>query len=121
MRVPPASVASARSSSSAPWAVTSAERPGPPWKASSTRTESGSANGYHLCQDAVNGIGMDECDLEPKEALPRLLVDQLGALGREPPELHEDILDLVGDMVHPRTVVCEEPADRRLLAEGGKQ
>ena len=64
---------------------------------------------------------MDECDLEPKEALPRLLVDQLGALGREPPELREDILDLVGDMVHPRTAVCEEPSNGSLLPERGKQ
>ena len=64
---------------------------------------------------------MDECDLEPEEALPRLLVDQLGAFGREPPELHEDIVDLVGDMVHPRPAVCEEPADRSLLAERGEQ
>jgi hypothetical protein len=64
---------------------------------------------------------MDECDLEPKEALPRRLVDQVGPFGREPPELLEDILDLVGDVVHARAAVCEEPADGRLLTEGGKQ
>jgi hypothetical protein len=69
----------------------------------------------------VNGIGMDECDLEPKEALPRSLVDQLGPFGREPPELHEDILDLVGDMVHSRAALCEEPADRRFFTERRKQ
>jgi hypothetical protein len=64
---------------------------------------------------------MDECDLEPKEALPRSLVDQLGPFGREPPELHEDILDLVGDMVHSRAALCEEPADRRFFTERRKQ
>ena len=64
---------------------------------------------------------MDECDLEPEKPVPRLLVDQLGPYGREPPELHEDIVDLVGDMVHSRPSVCEEPADRSLLAERGEQ
>jgi hypothetical protein len=69
----------------------------------------------------VNGIGMDECDLKPKEALPRSVVDQLGPFSREPPELHEDILDLVGDMVHSRAALCEEPADRRFFTERRKQ
>ena len=64
---------------------------------------------------------MDECDLEPEEAVPRGLVDQLGPLGREPPELREDILDLVGDMVHSRTAVCEELANGCLLTERGEQ
>ena len=64
---------------------------------------------------------MNECDLEPEKALPRLLVDQLGTLGRQPPELQEDVLDLVCDMVHSRAPVCEELADGSLLAERGEQ
>ena len=64
---------------------------------------------------------MDECDLQPKKTLSRRLVDQLGTLRREPPELHEDILDLVGDVVHPRAAVGEELADGSLVAERGQQ
>src|SRR3989337_2541417 len=122
MTVPPAWVASARSSSSAPWIVISAESTGPPSNASSIRTESGSsANGHHLCEDAMDGVGMDECDLEAEEALPRLLVDQVGACGGEAIELGVDIVDLVCDVMHPRPAAGEELADGRLLAERRQQ
>src|SRR5688500_4565065 len=122
MTVPPAWVARARSSSSAPWIVTSAERPGPPSNASSMRTESGSsANGHHLCEDAVGGVGMDESDLEAEEPLPRLLVDQVGACGGEAVELGADVVDLVGDVVHARATAGEELTDGGLLAERRKQ
>src|SRR6188768_4021607 len=100
MTVPPASVASARSRSSAPLTVTSAERPGPPSKASSMRTESGSsANGNHLRKDAVEGVGMDESDLEAEQPGPWLLVDQVGTRGGEAVELGAHVVDLVGDVV----------------------
>jgi hypothetical protein len=64
---------------------------------------------------------MNECDLEPEEALPGFLVDQLGALGREAAELHEHVLDLVGDMVHSGASVCEELADGSRLAQCREQ
>ena len=85
MTVPPASVARARSSSSAPLTVTSADMIWPPSKASSMRTDSlgFTANGHHLGEDAVDGVGMDEGDLEPEEPRARLRVDQLGACRRE--------------------------------------
>src|ERR687898_1858209 len=122
MTVPPASVARARSSSSAPWIVTSAERAGPPANASSMRTESGSsANGHHLCEDAVDGVGMDEGDLEAEEPLPRLLVDQVGACGGQAVELGANVADLVGDVVHPRAAPGQELADWRLVAERREQ
>src|SRR5688500_14271143 len=122
MTVPPAWVARARSSSSAPWIVTSAERPGPPSNASSMRTESGSStNGHHLCEDAVDGVRMDESDLEAEEALPRLLVDQVGACGGEAAELRVDVVDLVRDVMHTRPAAGEELADGSLLPERRKQ
>src|SRR5688572_23234733 len=122
MTVPPASVARARSSSSAPWIVTSAESPGPPSNASSMRTESGSsANGNHLCEDAVDGVWMDESDLEAEEPDPRLLVDQSRACGGEAAELRAHVVDLVGDMVHPRPTAGEELADRGLLVKWREQ
>src|SRR5215207_8549965 len=118
---PVCSVASARSSSSAPLTVTVAPRIWPPSKHSSTRTESGSLNGHHLCEDAVDGIGMDECDLKAEEALPGLRVDQLGAGGGEPVELSADVLDLVGNVVHARAVLGEEFPHRRFLPERCEQ
>src|SRR5688500_14003406 len=122
MTVPPAWVASARSSSSAPWIVISAESTGPPSNASSMRTESGSsANGHHLGEDAVDGVGMDESDLEAEEALAGLLVDQVGACGSEAVELGLDVVDLVRDVVHSRPAAGQEPADGRLLAERREQ
>src|SRR5688500_17242164 len=122
MTVPPAWVASARSSSSAPWIVISAESTGPPSNASSMRTESGSStNGHHLCEDAVDGVGMDESDLEAEEPLPRFLVDQVGACGGETVELGVDVVDLVRDVVHSQSAAGEELADRSLLAERRQQ
>ena len=56
----------------------------PPSKASSMRMDS-SGRGHHLGQDAVDGVGMDEGDLEPEEAAARALVDQLRARRRASP------------------------------------
>src|SRR5215204_7664154 len=89
----------------------------PPSKQSSTRTESASVNGHHLCEDAVDGVGMDEGDLEAEEALARLRVDQLRTLGGEPAELCADVVDLVGDVVHARAARREELAHGGLVAE----
>jgi hypothetical protein len=69
----------------------------------------------------VDGVGMDESDLEAEEALPRLGVDQLGACRREPFELDADVVDLVGDVMHARPAARQEPADGSLGTERGKQ
>src|SRR5688572_9642823 len=95
----------------------------PPSKQSSTRTESESVsvNGHHLCEDAVDGVGMDEGDLEAEEALARLGIDQLRSRGGEPPELGADVVDLVGDVVHAGAARGEELAHRRLVAQGREE
>ena len=49
------------------------------------------------------------------------LVDQLGALRGQPLELGRDVVDLEGDVVHPRAAPLEEPADRRVGIERGEQ
>jgi len=64
---------------------------------------------------------MDEGDLEAEQALPRLCVDQFGALGGEPIELGLHVVDLVGDVVHARTAGGEELGDRSLVTERRKQ
>jgi hypothetical protein len=64
---------------------------------------------------------MDESDLEPEEALARLGVDQLGALGGEPLELGLHVVDLVGNVVHAGPSVGQEPAHRCLVAERREQ
>ena len=69
----------------------------------------------------MNGVGMDESDLESEEPLTRLLVDQVGARGREAVELGTDVVDLVGDMVHPRPAAREELADGCLHGKWGQQ
>src|SRR5512132_1340044 len=93
----------------------------PPSKQSSTRTESGSLNGHHLGEDAVDGVGMDECDLEAEEALARTSVDQLRAGGRQAVELRVHVLDLVGDVVHAGPALGEELPHRGLRAERREQ
>jgi hypothetical protein len=64
---------------------------------------------------------MDECDLEPEQAGSRLAVDELGSGGGELGNGVADVLDLVGDVVHPRPALGEEPADSRVIARRGEQ
>jgi hypothetical protein len=64
---------------------------------------------------------MDERDLEPEHALPRRLVDQLGALVRKLREGGADVVHQVRDVVHSRASSSEEPADGRVLAERAEQ
>lgn len=64
---------------------------------------------------------MDERNLEPEHPAPRRLVDELGARLGEVRERGADVLHLVGDVVHPRTALGEEAADRRVLAERTEQ
>jgi hypothetical protein len=69
----------------------------------------------------VHRIRVDERDLQAEKPAPRALVDQLRPLSRELVQRRANVVDLVGDVVHPRTAVGEELADRGLLAERGKQ
>src|SRR5215510_15739422 len=92
----------------------------PPSKPSSMRMRS-SANADDLREDAVNGVGVDERDLQSEEPPARARVDQLGALGGELVERGADVVDLEGDVVHPGAPLREELADGRVLAERGQQ
>ncbi len=69
----------------------------------------------------MNGIRVDECDLEPKQAAMRLLVDQLNALLGETLQLELEIGHLVGDVMHAGAAVGEKLADRRFIAERREQ
>jgi hypothetical protein len=64
---------------------------------------------------------MDEGHLETEHTAARLLVDQLGTGVGEMRERGADVVDLVGDVVHPRTALREEAADRRVLGERAQE
>jgi hypothetical protein len=64
---------------------------------------------------------MNERDLEPEHAAPRRRIDQLRACCREISECRTDVVHLVGDVVHPRTALREEPPDRRVVTERGDE
>ena len=69
----------------------------------------------------MDGVGMDERDLETEEPRAWNLVDQLcpglGKLRKS----GADVGDLVRDMVHSRPVAREEPADRRVGVRRGNE
>jgi len=65
----------------------------------------------------MDGIGVDERDLEPKKAGPRALVDQIYARARELDQRRVEIAHLVGNVVHSRPALREEAADGRILAK----
>src|SRR4051812_49879787 len=85
------------------------------------RTRSSSVTADQLREHAVDGIGVDEGDLEPEEPLPRLGVDQLGALRCELAERGAEISDLEGHVVHAGPALGEELADRRVVAKRGEE
>jgi hypothetical protein len=64
---------------------------------------------------------MDERDLEPEHALSRRGVDQLGTRLGKARESGPDVLDLVGDVVHPRSALREEAADGGVVAESAQE
>lgn len=64
---------------------------------------------------------MNECDLEPEQALVGLLVDQLHTLLGKTLQLASKIAHLVGDVMHPRTAVRDELAHRSVVAESAEQ
>lgn len=65
----------------------------------------------------MDGIGVDEGDLEPEEARARPLVDQVGAGARKLGHRRVQIAHLVGHMVHSGTSLRQEATHRRVLAE----
>jgi hypothetical protein len=60
---------------------------------------------------------MHEGDLEPEEALARSIVDQVGSGVGQLCEGRLQIPDLVGDVVHARPALRQEPADRGIGPE----
>src|SRR3954452_14486043 len=79
-------------SSSADSVLTSMLSDCPPSKPISIRTCS--AMCHHLCENAVDGIRMDERHLQPEHALARLLVHELGAVTSQRVERDADVLHL---------------------------
>src|SRR5437763_5674662 len=59
---------------------------------------------------------MDERDLEAEEPRPRLFVDQLRARVGEVRERAAQVVHLVGDVVHSRPALGQEPADGSVVA-----
>src|SRR5439155_22155576 len=109
-----------RSSSSAELAGTNAPMIWPPSKAISIRTRSSAATD-DLRENAVDGIRMDEGDLEAEEPAARPLVDQLRALRGARAQRLAHVVDLVRHVMHAGTALGEKLADGRLVSERGQQ
>src|ERR1700744_6157487 len=92
-----------------------------PLKAISIRTRSVSAISDELCQNTTSCLRMDEPDLEAEHALPRHLVDQLDTGLLQAGDLCSHIRRGEGDVMHARTALGEEPADRSVRTERGEQ
>src|SRR3970040_680632 len=114
--VPVSPELSARWRVSALFAVTSQLRICPPSRATSIRTNESSANGNHRGQNAVHGVGMDECDLEPVKPAPRSFVDELRAYLGELAHRGLHVVGLESHVVHARPAPREEAADGRVVA-----
>src|SRR5438067_8488967 len=93
----------------------------PPSKPISTTTRSALAIGDQLREDAIEGVRMQERDLEAEEALSRPVVDELDTLFLQLVERALYISDLVRDVVHPGPALGEELADGRVLAQRREQ
>jgi hypothetical protein len=65
----------------------------------------------------VNGIRVDERDLESEHAAPGRLIDQFRAGVRKTCESRADVRDLVRDVMHPGAAVREEAADGGVVLE----
>src|SRR5262245_39714417 len=112
---PPDDERSAVSSASALAVTTSALRICPPSRPTSIRTKS-SATRNHLRENAVDGIGMDERELEAEQPAARRPIDHVRAGGVEPLERRDQVLCGDRDVVHSRAAACEEAAHRSVLA-----
>src|SRR5215467_7224860 len=91
----------------------------PPSNPISMRTWS--AMRHHLRENAVDGIWMDERDLEPEQALVRLGVDELGALALQRLERRMDVGDLERHVMHAGPALREEPADMAVRLERAQE
>src|SRR4051794_10437644 len=80
-----------------------------------------SAMCHHLRENAVDGIRMDERDLQAEHARARLVVDELRAVAPQRLERRADVVDFERDVVHPGAARSEEAADRRVVLEGREQ
>src|SRR6266536_3113138 len=87
----------------------------PPSKPISILTSS--AMGHHLRENAVDGIRVDERDLEPEQPLVRLGVDELGALALQRLQRDPDVGHLERNVMHARTARRKKPADGRVVAQ----
>jgi hypothetical protein len=67
---------------------------------------------HHLREHAVDRVGMDEGDLVPAQAGPRLRVDYVGTLLDELPDSRPDVVHLEGEVMHPRASLGQESPDR---------
>ena len=65
----------------------------------------------------MDGIRVDERDLEAEQARTRAFVDQVGALASELGKRRLEIGDLVGDVMHPRPSLRQEAADGGVFPE----
>lgn len=65
----------------------------------------------------MDGIRVDESDLEAEQARTRAFVDQVRARTGKLGQRRIEIDHLVGDVVHPRPSLREEAADSRVCAE----
>src|SRR5262245_57200993 len=108
-------------SASATWGRICALITCPPSKPISILIRSLLAMGNDLREDAVEGVGVDEGNLQTEETAAGLLVDELRPTGGELVERRLDVLDLVRDVVHAGAPVGEELPDGGLAAERGEQ
>jgi hypothetical protein len=69
----------------------------------------------------VDGIGVNERDLEPEQTGPGTFVDQICAGACKLGQRCIEIVHLVGDVVHSRAALREEAADRSVVSEGLEQ
>lgn len=104
------------SSASALFGVTRVLRIWPPSSPISIRTKSFAlVSGNHLREDAVDSVGMDECDFEPEEAGAWDLVDQLRSLCLQVSKRLPHVGGLEGDVMHRLASPCQEAPDRSVL------
>ena len=66
----------------------------------------------------MNRVWVHEGDLQTEETLVRLFIDQLRAARRQVIQRGGEIGHRVGDVVHSLPALGEEPAHRRVVAEG---
>ena len=69
----------------------------------------------------MDGVGMDERDLEAEQPRAGNLVDQLRTGRGELGERRADVVDLVRDVVHPWPAAREEPSDRGVRVGRGDE